>query len=54
MDLSAELAVLSACDTALGSARAARRAGADGSLFVAGVPSSVVTQWAVADESTIT
>ena len=52
-DLSAELAVLSACQTGLG-----QRLGGEGILgmnwawFAAGVPSTVVTQWSVADDST--
>ncbi len=53
MDLKAELAVLSACDTARG-----RIAGGEGiigfswALFVAGVPTTVASQWQVPSEST--
>jgi CHAT domain-containing protein len=52
-DLSAELVVLSACETGLG-----RRMNGEGLLgmtwawFVAGVPSTVASQWPVADDST--
>jgi CHAT domain-containing protein/tetratricopeptide (TPR) repeat protein len=52
-DLHVNLVVLSACETALG--RQVKGEGVLGlawSLFVAGAPASVVTQWSVADEST--
>jgi tetratricopeptide (TPR) repeat protein len=53
MSLNAELAVLSACDTALGQQASGEGVlGLTWSLFVAGVPGSVVSQWAVADDST--
>ncbi|MET0626217.1 MAG: CHAT domain-containing protein [Pyrinomonadaceae bacterium] len=53
MNLSAELAVLSACDTALGQEASGEGVlGLTWSLFVAGVPASVVSQWKVADDST--
>jgi CHAT domain-containing protein len=53
IDLRAELAVLSACDTGRG--RAAFGEGLIGmtwSLFVAGVPTTVASQWQVPSEST--
>jgi CHAT domain-containing protein len=53
MDLTAELVVLSACETAQG--RIGKGEGIIGltwALFVAGSPSSVVTQWKVSNEST--
>jgi CHAT domain-containing protein len=52
LDLHAELVTLSACNTALG-----RQVNGEGivgltwALFVAGAPSSVVTQWSVNDDS---
>ncbi|MCK6460792.1 MAG: CHAT domain-containing protein, partial [Planctomycetes bacterium] len=53
LDLRAELAVLSACETARG--RQVEGEGLVGlawALLVAGVPSTVVSQWQVADEAT--
>jgi CHAT domain-containing protein len=53
IDLRAELAVLSACDTGRG--RVAYGEGLIGmtwSLFVAGVPTTVASQWQVPSEST--
>lgn len=53
MDLKAELAVLSACDTARG--RIANGEGMIGmtwAVFVAGVPTTVASQWQVPSEST--
>jgi CHAT domain-containing protein len=53
LDLSADLAVLSACETARG--RVGRGEGMLGltwSLFVAGVPTTVVSQWKVRADST--
>ena len=53
MDLSAELAVLSACETALGRLGAGEGIiGLTWALFVAGVPASVVSQWKVDSAST--
>ena len=53
LDLNADLAVLSACRTARGGIRGGEGIwGFSWALFVAGVPSSVLTQWEVADEST--
>jgi CHAT domain-containing protein/Tfp pilus assembly protein PilF len=53
LDLHANLVVLSACETALGQqVQGEGVLGLAWSLFVAGAPSSVVTQWSVADEST--
>lgn len=55
MDLHAELVVLSACQTALGQqVNGEGVLGLTWALFVAGTPSTVVTQWSVADESTST
>lgn len=53
MDLKAELAVLSACDTGRG--RIANGEGLIGmtwALFVAGVPTTIASQWQVPSEST--
>jgi CHAT domain-containing protein len=53
MDLKAELAALSACDTARG--RAGDGEGLIGmtwALFVAGVPTTIASQWQVPSEST--
>jgi CHAT domain-containing protein len=53
MDLKAELVVLSACDTARG--RAGEGEGLVGltwALFVAGVPTTVASQWQVPSQST--
>jgi CHAT domain-containing protein len=53
MDLKAELAVLSACDTARG--RVGDGEGLIGmtwALFVAGVPATIASQWQVPSEST--
>jgi CHAT domain-containing protein len=53
MDLKAELAVLSACETARGRFRAGEgMIGLSWALFVAGVPSTVVSQWTVESGST--
>lgn len=53
MDLRAELAVLSACDTARGSVGAGEGViGMTWSLFVAGVPTTVASQWKVDSAST--
>ncbi len=53
MDLNADLAVLSACDTARGAVQEGEGIlGLSWALFVAGCPSSVLTQWKVADDST--
>jgi CHAT domain-containing protein len=55
MDLKADLAVLSACETANG--RISRGEGVIGmswALFVAGCPTSVVSQWSVEARSTAT
>jgi CHAT domain-containing protein len=53
LDLHANLVVLSACETALGQqVKGEGVLGLAWSLFVAGAPASVVTQWSVADEST--
>ncbi|HEX9781408.1 MAG TPA: CHAT domain-containing protein [Opitutaceae bacterium] len=52
-NLNADLMVLSACSTARGGMRAGEGIlGLSWALFVAGAPSSVLTQWKVADEST--
>jgi CHAT domain-containing protein len=53
MDLKAELAVLSACETARGRISAGEGViGLSWALFVAGVPSTVVSQWKVESSST--
>jgi CHAT domain-containing protein len=53
LDLQAELVVLSACETALGKqVHGEGILGLTWALFVAGTPSSVVTQWQVADTTT--
>jgi CHAT domain-containing protein/Tfp pilus assembly protein PilF len=53
LDLSAELVVLSACDTARGKEyRGEGTMGLAWSFFVAGVPAVVVSQWSVDDEAT--
>lgn len=53
MNLNADLAVLSACDTARGAVQEGEGIlGLSWALFVAGCPSSLLTQWKVADDST--
>ncbi len=53
MDLKAELAVLSACDTARGRVSAGEGLiGMTWALFVAGVPTTIASQWQVPSEST--
>ncbi|NER00019.1 MAG: CHAT domain-containing protein, partial [Cyanothece sp. SIO2G6] len=52
MNLSATLAVLSACDTGQGDLRGDGVVGLARSLFAAGVPSVVVSLWAVDDAAT--
>ncbi|MDW8368417.1 MAG: CHAT domain-containing protein, partial [Abditibacteriales bacterium] len=53
LKLSAEMVVLSACNTAGGERRGGEGVvGLTWALFVAGAPTQVVSQWAVADEST--
>jgi CHAT domain-containing protein len=53
LDLSAELVVLSACETALGKEyRGEGTIGLAWATFVAGSPAVVVSQWSVADDST--
>lgn len=53
LDLDAELAVLSACDTARGKVSAGEGViGLSWSLFVAGCPSAAVSQWKVESSST--
>jgi len=53
MDLNAELVVLSACETARGLVREGEGLiGFAWAIFVAGCPSSLLTQWQVADKST--
>ena len=53
MDLQADLVVLSACETGRGKMGAGEgMIGLTWALFVAGVPSTVVSQWKVADKST--
>ena len=53
LDLVARLAVLSGCDTARGRAGAGEGViGLSWAFFVAGVPTTVVSQWAVDSEST--
>jgi CHAT domain-containing protein len=52
MDLQAELVVLSACNTGLGQpVNGEGIVGLTWALFVAGTPSSVVTQWKVTDDA---
>src|SRR5205823_3443357 len=53
LNLSADLVVLSACNTARGENQAGEgMVGLTWALFVAGTPSQVVSQWAVNDAST--
>jgi len=53
MDLNAELLVLSACETARGVIKEGEGlVGFGWAIFVAGCPSSLLTQWQVADKST--
>ena len=53
MDLNADLAALSACETARGRFGAGEgMIGLTWALFVAGVPTTVVSQWQVASAST--
>jgi CHAT domain-containing protein/Tfp pilus assembly protein PilF len=53
LDLKAELAVLSACETARGRASAGEgMIGLTWAMFIAGVPSTVVSQWKVESAST--
>ncbi len=53
MNLNADLVVLSACETGRGKISAGEGLiGLTWALFVAGVPSTVVSQWKVADQST--
>jgi len=53
MDLNAELVVLSACETARGLVKEGEGLiGFAWAIFVAGCPSSLLTQWQVADKST--
>lgn len=53
LDLKAEMVVLSACETALGKqVRGEGVLGLTWALFVAGAPTTVVTQWQVEDTST--
>lgn len=53
MDLQADLAVLSACETGRGKIGAGEgMIGLTWALFVASVPSTVVSHWKVADKST--
>ncbi len=53
LNLSADMVVLSACNTAQGERQAGEGVmGLTWALFVAGVPSEVVSQWSVNDEST--
>jgi CHAT domain-containing protein/tetratricopeptide (TPR) repeat protein len=55
LNLRAEMVVLSACETALGEEKKGEGVlGLTWALFVAGTPTSVVTQWSVADASTST
>ena len=52
MDLNADLVILSACDTARGKVGAGEgMIGLAWSLFVAGCPTTVVSQWKVETES---
>jgi CHAT domain-containing protein len=53
MDLKAELAVLSACDTARGRVRDGEGIiGVTWAFFVAGVPTTIASQWQVPSDST--
>jgi len=53
LNLSADMVVLSACDTARGEKRNGEGVvGLTWALFVAGAPTQVLSQWAVADQST--
>jgi CHAT domain-containing protein len=53
LNLAAEMVVLSACDTAKGERRAGEGiVGMTWALFVAGVPTQVVSQWQVSDMAT--
>jgi CHAT domain-containing protein len=53
LDLKADLAVLSACETARGRIGAGEgMIGLTWALFVAGVPTTVVSQWKVRSDST--
>ncbi len=53
LDLPAEMVVLSACNTARGDQRSGEGVvGLSWALFVAGAPTQVLSQWAVADAST--
>jgi CHAT domain-containing protein len=53
LDLKAELAVLSACETARGRIGAGEGViGFSWAMFIAGVPSTVVSQWKVESAST--
>lgn len=53
LDLPAEMVVLSACNTARGDKRSGEGVvGLSWALFVAGAPTQVLSQWAVADQST--
>jgi len=53
LDLKADLVVLSACETARGRVSAGEgMIGLSWAVFVAGCPSTVVSQWKVEDEST--
>ena len=53
LDLSAEMVVLSACNTARGEKRNGEGVvGLTWALFVAGVPTTVASQWAVPSNST--
>ena len=55
MDLNADLVVLSACETARGHISAGEGViGLTWALFVAGIPTSVVSQWEVDSTSTVT
>lgn len=53
LNLSADMVVLSACDTASGQRRGGEgMVGLTWALFVAGAPTQVVSQWAVSDAAT--
>ena len=53
LPLSAEMVVLSACNTARGATRSGEgMVGLTWALFVAGVPTQVVSQWSVDDAAT--
>jgi CHAT domain-containing protein len=52
MKLNADLVVLSACDTALGKMSGDGILGLSRSLMTAGIPSVIVSLWAISDEST--